>query len=240
MVTRHQRTLVTYYVFSDAILAMVAFVGAYLVRFRIDLIPVTKGLPPLEQALSILPFVGILVPVAYYFQGLYSLRRNRSRVDDFFAVFVGSIVGVVLGVLTTLYFQAYYVPAALKDRGAFEVSRVVWGLFLLLNVSLTFLSREAVRRTLERRWRAGVGLKRILVVGAGELGRLVADKILNTVIWGTSWSASSTIAPSGITSAIAGCRWSGRRPRRARFASGSASTRSTSRCRSNSTSGCWP
>jgi Undecaprenyl-phosphate glucose phosphotransferase len=178
MVTRHQRTLVTYYVISDAILAMVAFLGAYLVRFRIDLIPVTKGLPPLEQALSILPFVCILVPVAYYFQGLYSLRRNRSRVDDFFAVFVGSVVGVVLGVLTTLYIQAYYVPAEMKDRGAFEVSRVVWGLFLLLNVALTFLSREAVRRTLERRWRAGIGLKRILIVGAGELGRLVADKIL--------------------------------------------------------------
>jgi Undecaprenyl-phosphate glucose phosphotransferase len=178
MVTRHQRTLATYYVVSDALLAMVGFVGAYLIRFRIDLIPVTKGLPPLEQALSILPFVGILVPVAYYFQGLYSLRRNRSRVDDFFAVFVGSVVAVVLGVLTTLYFQAYYVPAALKDRGAFEVSRVVWGLFLVLNVALTFLSREVVRRALERRWRAGVGLKRILIVGAGELGRLVSDKIL--------------------------------------------------------------
>jgi Undecaprenyl-phosphate glucose phosphotransferase len=177
MVTRHQRTLVTYYVFSDAILAMLAFVGAYLVRFRIDLIPVTKGLPPVGQALSILPFVGILVPVAYYFQGLYSVRRNRSRVDDFFAVFVGSIVGVVLGVLATLYIQAYYVPAEMKDRGALEVSRLVWGLFLLLNVALTFLSREAVRRTLERRWRAGIGLKRILIVGAGELGRLVADKI---------------------------------------------------------------
>ena len=31
---------------------------------------------------------------------------------------------------------------------------------------------------LERRWRAGIGLKRILIAGSGELGRLVADKIL--------------------------------------------------------------
>jgi Undecaprenyl-phosphate glucose phosphotransferase len=35
-----------------------------------------------------------------------------------------------------------------------------------------------VREALERRWRAGVGLKRVLVAGAGELGRLVADKVL--------------------------------------------------------------
>jgi len=31
---------------------------------------------------------------------------------------------------------------------------------------------------LERRWSAGIGLKRILIAGSGELGRLVADKIL--------------------------------------------------------------
>ena len=182
------------------------------------------------------PFVGVLVPVAYYFQGLYSVRRNRSRVDDFFAVFVGSVVAVVLGVVTTLYFQAYYVPADMKDRGAFEVSQVVWALFLGLNVALTFASREVVRQTFERRWRAGIGLKRILIVGAGELGRLVADKIL---------AHRETGLPRG------GLR---RRPRRAgpprlprppaarhdrrdrrRSASASGSIRSTWPCRSKST-----
>jgi Undecaprenyl-phosphate glucose phosphotransferase len=55
---------------------------------------------------------------------------------------------------------------------------VVWGLFLVTNLALTFLSREAVRQVLERRWRAGIGLKRVLIAGAGELGRLVADRIL--------------------------------------------------------------
>ena len=35
-----------------------------------------------------------------------------------------------------------------------------------------------MRETLERRWKAGIGLKRVLVAGAGELGRMVVDKIL--------------------------------------------------------------
>ena len=43
---------------------------------------------------------------------------------------------------------------------------------------MTCASRELVREALERRWRAGIGLKRILIAGAGELGRMVADKIL--------------------------------------------------------------
>jgi hypothetical protein len=42
----------------------------------------------------------------------------------------------------------------------------------------TYASREAVRELLERRWRAGIGLKRILIAGAGDLGRMVADRIL--------------------------------------------------------------
>ncbi len=178
MVKRYKRTLAAFYILSDALLGVAAFVGAYLVRFETGLIPVTKGLPPFGQYVNVAPFVAVLVPVAYYFQSLYSLRRNRSRVDDFFAVFVGSIVAVVLGVVTTLYFQAYYVPTEMKDRGAFEVSQIVWGIFLVLNVTLTYASRELVRQALERRWRAGIGLKRLLIVGAGDLGRLVADKIL--------------------------------------------------------------
>ena len=35
-----------------------------------------------------------------------------------------------------------------------------------------------MREALERRWRAGIGLRRILIAGAGDLGRMVADKIL--------------------------------------------------------------
>ncbi len=118
------------------------------------------------------------MPLAFQVQGIYRLRRGRTRVDDFFAVFVGSILAVVLGIVTTLYVQAYYLPDDAKDRGAFEVSQLVWGLFLVLNVSLTYATRELVREALERRWRAGIGLKRVLVAGAGELGRVVVDKLL--------------------------------------------------------------
>lgn len=74
--------------------------------------------------------------------------------------------------------QTYFATDAAKDRGAFEVSQVAWGIFLVLNVALAYAMRELVREVLERRWRAGIGLKRILIAGSGELGRLVADKIL--------------------------------------------------------------
>src|SRR5205814_10432524 len=142
------------------------------------LVPITKGVPPLHQYINVLPFVSVLVPIGFHLQGLYRLRRGRSRVDDFFAVFVGSILAVVFGIVTTIYVQIYFATGEAKARGAFEVSQAVWGIFLILNVALTFASRELVREALERRWRAGIGLKRILIAGSGELGRLVADKII--------------------------------------------------------------
>ena len=177
MMRRYNRLLVAFFVVTDALLGMAAFLVAYLLRFESGL-PVFKGYPPFANYLRLAPFIGVLVPLAFQVQGLYRLRRGRSRVDDFFGVFVGSILAVVLGIGGTLYVQTYYVSEAAKDLGQYEVSQFVWLLFLVVNVGFAYASRELVREALERRWRAGIGLKRVLIAGAGDLGRVVADKVL--------------------------------------------------------------
>src|SRR5713101_4514766 len=178
MMRRYNRLLVLFFVIGDALLGLTAFLVAYLLRFEVlqSLLPAHKGVPPFGQYLRIAPFIGLLVPLAFQVQGLYRLRRGRSRVDDFFGVFVGTIL--VLGLGGTLYYQTYYTAEPLKDVGLYEVSQWVWLLFLLLNVAFTYASRELIREALERRWRAGIGLKRVLIAGAGDLGRVVADKVL--------------------------------------------------------------
>ncbi|MEP6783920.1 MAG: sugar transferase, partial [Acidobacteriota bacterium] len=178
MVRRHNRLLVAFHIATDAVLGMVAFFLAYLLRFETGLIAITRGHPPVEQYINVLPFIALLVPLGFHFQGLYRLRRGRSRIDDFFNVLVGSIFAVVLGVVATLYFQAYYASDQQRDVGAYEVSRIVWGMFLVVNIALGYLSRKFIREALERRWLAGIGLRRILIAGTGDLGRVVADRIL--------------------------------------------------------------
>jgi FlaA1/EpsC-like NDP-sugar epimerase len=51
-------------------------------------------------------------------------------------------------------------------------------LFFGLDVLLVFAGRTAIRRYLEEAWRHGVGVRRVLVVGAGRLGKAVVDKFL--------------------------------------------------------------
>jgi Undecaprenyl-phosphate glucose phosphotransferase len=177
MMRRHNRLLVAFFVAADFLAGMVAFLAAYALRFMTGLLPITKGVPPFGQYLRLAPFIAALVPLAFQVQGIYRLRRGRSRVDDFFGVFVGSILAVIIGLVGTLYVQTYYVAQS-QDVGQYEVSQLVWLLFLVTNVGLCYASRELVREALERRWRAGIGLKRVLIAGAGDLGRVVADKVL--------------------------------------------------------------
>ena len=49
MLKRHNRLLVAFYVVTDAILAMAAFLFAYAIRFESGLITITRGTPPIEQ-----------------------------------------------------------------------------------------------------------------------------------------------------------------------------------------------
>ncbi len=177
MVKRYNRLLVALHVVTDASIGIVAFVLAYLVRFETGLFAVTKGQPPLSQYLEVLPFVAAIVPIGFHLQGLYRLRRGRSRIDDFFNVLVGSVFAVIIGVVGTLYFQAYYVPEDIKSRGTYEISQLVWAVFLVCTIVLGYLAREFVREFMERRWMSGLGLRRILIAGSGELGRMVADRM---------------------------------------------------------------
>ena len=79
MVRRHNRLLIAFHVISDASLGLIAFLLAYFLRFQTGLLPYPKGVPPLRQYVNVLPFILILVPLAFQLQGLYRLRRGRSH-----------------------------------------------------------------------------------------------------------------------------------------------------------------
>ena len=119
MMRRYNRLLVAFFVVSDLLLGMTAFLVAYLLRFELlgGLLPDhTRASRRSAQYLRMAPFIGLLVPIAFQVQGLYRLRRGRSRVDDFFGVFVGTILAVVLGLGGTLYYQTYYVAEPAEGR----------------------------------------------------------------------------------------------------------------------------
>ncbi len=182
--TRHPRALVAAHVVLDVLLGMAAFAIAYVVRFETGLFATPKGQPPFEQYLVLMPFIGALVPIAFHLQGVYRLRRRRTRVDDFFAVLVGTLLTVIIGLFGTLTTQVYFASSAAREVGAYEVSRLVWGLFVVFNIGLTYASRDMVRSYMRRRFKAGLGLRRVLIAGTRDLARHLADRFLQHAEFG--------------------------------------------------------
>ena len=81
----------------DGGIGVAMFLAAYWLRFETELIPAPKGQPPLDSHLQLAPFVGLLLPFGLWLQGAYRHERIRSRIDDFFAVLIGGLIAVVLG-----------------------------------------------------------------------------------------------------------------------------------------------
>ena len=88
---------------------------------------------------------------------------------------------------------------------------------------------------LERRWRAGIGLKRVLIAGAGDLGRVVADKVLEHRELGFKVVGFLDDKAIGDHIGYRGIPLWGRWPRPTTSSAASASTTCTWRCRSKST-----
>jgi exopolysaccharide biosynthesis polyprenyl glycosylphosphotransferase len=166
MIRKSTRRVAAVLLASDVAATFLALAGAYFLRFRVEIVPVTKGIPDASSYYRLFPLIAVLWPLVFYFYGLYQIRRNRSRVDEGLAVLVATgLSTMLLAGLATFY------------RG-FSYSRLVLILFFALDVLFVFAGRTAIRRYLEEAWRHGVGVRRALVVGAGRLGKAVVDKFL--------------------------------------------------------------
>jgi Undecaprenyl-phosphate glucose phosphotransferase len=181
MVKFQTRRLVATFVVVDVVATALAWILAYFLRFDPallgSLVPVTKGVPDLSRYLLLLPFIVLAWPAVLYFHGLYQLRRGRSRIDEFFAIVFSVLIASGLTLGATLYVRVYY-RFQPEVAPLWEYSQAVFALFVVLDVLLLNAGRWALRRYLEGMWAAGYNVKRILVAGAGELGRTVAETLL--------------------------------------------------------------
>jgi exopolysaccharide biosynthesis polyprenyl glycosylphosphotransferase len=176
--SRH-RTTAGLYLLVDLLAVLAAFSLAYWLRFDPLLEPFGKSPPEswLPYA-KLLPVVLVLWPVVFYFHGLYQVRRGRSRVDELLTL----LVAVLLATVLLSVVLAWYRPAgAMRPDGTFEYftySRAFVGLFALADLVAAGTGRMLLRGALRRRRLAGGNLQRILVVGAGALGREITAKLV--------------------------------------------------------------
>ena len=101
MLRRYNRLLVATHIVADAFAAATAFLLAYYVRFEssfVRLVPVTKGQPPLEHYLLLVPFLAVLVPLAgaLFLSTLSTVITALSLSQGLRSVIQGSIIIMAL------------------------------------------------------------------------------------------------------------------------------------------------
>ncbi len=149
----------------DLLATYAALFLAYHLRFTYEIVPITKGVPPWGPYLALYPIITLIWPVVFYFRRLLDGRPQRSRFEEVLAV----SIAVVLAVLVLNAGLAFY--------REFTYSRALLGIFALLDVVLVSVGRLVFWSVMNRVWALPRHRKHVLVAGAGELGRMVVQKL---------------------------------------------------------------
>jgi len=159
---------------GDLLATTVAFFTAWYLRFQVEVVPLTKNAPALDRYLELLPFVLLLYPVVFYFHGLYRPRMSGSRVDEAVSVLLGVLLGTVLLSGLVSWYRPSLAPGSIEY---FTFSRAFILLFFLLALLGVVASRAVLRWILHSASLHAGKSQRILVVGAGGLGREITEKL---------------------------------------------------------------
>lgn len=158
-------------ILTDALMAGVAFYGAYWLRVLISFPDLAVTLAPSASYVWMMMAHVAAVLVVFVFNRLYILARSPSRVDEFYQMMGAGTAGTITGV-ALIYFLFKNTPLELDyPRGMIVYA---WILTIML-VTLGRLAHGQLRAALQAR---GWGRDRVLVVGTGDVARMILHKIL--------------------------------------------------------------
>ncbi len=152
-------------VLLDIATIVVAFLGGYWVRYDLRWFLDVAYDAPLSAYLPFLILYVVLTPVFFVVDGVYR-AWPRSWMDQVYRITNATAKVTVLMLAVTFVFRPrYYSRAMLIEVG-------------LLTIGMLALVRGAESLALAYLRAKGVGIKRVVIVGAGEIGRTVMRTIV--------------------------------------------------------------
>ena len=181
MIAKHRARLAGLFAASDAFAVALSFIYTYLFRFYANIFPVdaAKGTPKISSYLILLPLLIAAHLVFFYFQGFYKSRLRRTQLDDFLSVSFNAGASIVLAYLLLGALNAYSRDGAhFLGIELIKLSRVFLVIYFVAVVFTISFLRAQIYHSMKRRYARGLNLDSVLVVGAGEMGRSVAQKLV--------------------------------------------------------------
>lgn len=152
---------------SDGLLILAAFALAYYLRYQLQWF---RSVDPAFQVSiwSYAPFAVALVAVlllTFRLSGVYPYKPGRGVIDEGYKIAAATTVGVVVLIVVSLAFN----PLS-YSRLIYLYTAVLVTILLSLHRGIIALLRNYMRKY-------GIGVRRVLLVGVGDVGRMVMRTI---------------------------------------------------------------
>jgi exopolysaccharide biosynthesis polyprenyl glycosylphosphotransferase len=154
--------------FIDLLLACLAFVLAYYIRYELQILrPVQEfGRAPFNLYIPAIIVYILWLQFQYRGGGLYKVSRGRPWIEEVYTI-INGVASATLILVTVSYFT-----------GSLVFSRLMLIYAAVITVAL-LSSARIIQRSVQAYLRAkGVGVQRVLIIGAGDVGQAVLRTML--------------------------------------------------------------
>ena len=153
---------------ADILLINVAFLIAYWLRYELQLF---RSVDPANNVpysvyLPMVAVMTVLLLVTNRREGAYEVRKGRSYFDDLYGLLNATTTAILIMVVVVFFYRRLF------------YSRIIFiyaGFLIMILLGLARLVRDLV---LARFRAAGRGVDRVLIIGAGEVGRTVMRNLI--------------------------------------------------------------
>jgi exopolysaccharide biosynthesis polyprenyl glycosylphosphotransferase len=150
-------------VIVDAFMAGLAFFLGYQLRLRSDY----QNILPFSAYWSMAVVHVAAILIVFFFYRLYHRQRSLSYIDQFYSIFGAASVGIIIAIAFISFFF----------KNQLDYPRLMMVYVWILTILLTSLGR-ALQSRLQLTLQAwGWGEQRVLIIGVGDVGRIVMQKI---------------------------------------------------------------
>ena len=150
---------------TDFLVLCLAFLLAYLIRTNIDIRPLAT---PTEfyEYLRLVLFIAPMGIIIFFFNGLYDLKIPVEKKDELKKIFVAVSTGIMIIIALDFVKTKHIFPAK---------SIPIYG--WILAITFIFISRQILKEFQKYLFKYGIGVQRLIIIGANRLSHLILSEI---------------------------------------------------------------
>ena len=173
MIKDNQKVFNRLHVLMDVMIMVTSYALAYFAKFYIiDADARGVGVLPVRDYFIVLIFLVPGYVILYFLCGVYGPKRTVKQRHEFLTIFQANTLGI-----------AFYIIVLYLVIREINYSRLMMGIFYILNIFITCLSRVVLRTMLRTIRKKGYNIKHVLVVGYSR----AAEQYIDRLGWNPQW-----------------------------------------------------